>query len=679
MNTFMLDIKGQLNSIHLSETKALWPLYEAVVNAIQSIEDSPNKENGQIRIRVVRESVIQTNLFDDKKAKILSFVITDNGSGFNEQNYRSFNTAYSTLKIHKGCKGIGRFLWLKAFKEVVIKSNYYENNHYYSREFSFTAEGINPLENVKTISETRISTSVELKELLNSYKESIPLKLVDVAKRVIEHCLPFFLLNNCPEIMIEDECDSINLNQYFVEHIKDSMHQDRFFINNEEFVLYHLRLYEGITNHELHLCANKLEVETIDIKKHIPNLNKKIVPNDESSGFYYVGYVTSNYLDSIVNASRTTFNFEEKDAQIALIGTSKDEIVNTSIEYIKIYLEQYLKEIKDRKKKQIDEFVEYDRPAYRMLLNKKPDVYDEIPVGLKSDALELELHKQMLKWEMDIKEKSLQLDRAIKSEDISSGTYYDLFMKYWVDVSDMSKTCLAEYVTRRKTLLTMLENVLSVKEDGRFPMEEAIHSIICPMRHTSDDISFEEMNLWIIDERLAYHRYLASDKTLKSMPLIDSKSTKEPDIAIFDQAFAYSDNDEPFTSITIIEFKKPDNDTKNPINQVLKYVDLIRSGGKKKENGHTFTVTEGTVFRCYIICDITEKMRDHCMNANLLPTSDNIGFSGYNTGRHAFIEVISYNKLLSDAKKRNQIFFEKLFSPNITSMCRINEEKSENK
>ena len=38
--------------------------------------------------------------------------------------------------------------------------------------------------------------------------------------------------------------------------------------------------------------------------------------------------------------------------------------------------------------------------------------------------------------------------------------------------------------------------------------------------------------------------------------LCNSNSTKEPDIAIFNQAIAYSDSEEPFSAITIIEFKK---------------------------------------------------------------------------------------------------------------------------
>lgn len=51
-----LDIRGQLNSMNLPPSKALWPLYETVVNAIQSIEDSENKANGIINISVERET-----------------------------------------------------------------------------------------------------------------------------------------------------------------------------------------------------------------------------------------------------------------------------------------------------------------------------------------------------------------------------------------------------------------------------------------------------------------------------------------------------------------------------------------------------------------------------------------------------------------------------------------------
>ena len=44
------DIQGQLNNMKLSPSKAMWPLFEAVVNSIQSIEDLPIPNKGKITI-----------------------------------------------------------------------------------------------------------------------------------------------------------------------------------------------------------------------------------------------------------------------------------------------------------------------------------------------------------------------------------------------------------------------------------------------------------------------------------------------------------------------------------------------------------------------------------------------------------------------------------------------------
>ncbi len=120
---FLFDIKGQLNTMRLADSKALWPLFEAVVNSIQSIEDSPNRDSGKIVIHAYRNSFTFTQTAigqNEALERFESFSITDNGLGLNGANYTSFNTAYSTLKVKKGCKGIGRFLWLKAFDSVLL-------------------------------------------------------------------------------------------------------------------------------------------------------------------------------------------------------------------------------------------------------------------------------------------------------------------------------------------------------------------------------------------------------------------------------------------------------------------------------------------------------------------------------------------------------------------------------
>lgn len=53
---------------------------------------------------------------------IANIIITDNGIGFNALNFQSFNELDSDYKAERNCRGIGRLMWLKAFKEVEIES-----------------------------------------------------------------------------------------------------------------------------------------------------------------------------------------------------------------------------------------------------------------------------------------------------------------------------------------------------------------------------------------------------------------------------------------------------------------------------------------------------------------------------------------------------------------------------
>lgn len=672
-NEFMIDIEGTVNSLSLSERKGLLPLYEAIINSIQAISDSTNKFQGKIEIKIVRDSSNQILLDGSDEERIVTgFIITDNGIGFNRQNYESFKTVYSTYKKDKGCKGIGRFLWLKAFDSIKIKSTFVQDNNWFKREFDFSKQGVTA-ENTEISTGNDAITTVYLNKIKPEFQSGIPSKTEEIAKRIVTHCLLFFIYpKDCPQITLYDEenefCPGINLNSYFANTIKDSLHQDDFKIGNHAFKIYHLRMNRGISNHTLHFCANMYEVMSVKLKTKIPELQTSIVTKDDPEGFYYCGYLTSEYLDSIVNTSRTKFDFFDQDDQKSLLEPSKNDIIRTAVSYIKLYLTDFIDELKREKKEQIDEYVNHEHPQYRYLLREKPQVYDAIPTNLTEDELDLALHKEVQIWEREIKERGIELDKQIKTQ--RDSTLAEKFKQYWTGVTELSKTCLAEYITRRKALLSVLEETLKIREDGKFDKEEVLHSLICPMRHTSDDIEFEEMNLWVVDERLAFHSFLASDKTLKSIPVIDSNSSKEPDIAVFDRAFAFSDSEE-LNSVTIVEFKKPDNDAKDPITQVGRYIDLICEGKSKKSNGQTLITNPGTAFRCYIICDLTDKMRKYCKEHDLLATPDNKGYTGVHRARNAYYEVISYSKLLTDAKNRNQIFFDKLFAPKLETVIHI--------
>ena len=79
------------------------------------------------------------NLFNQWETDIENIIIVDNGIGFDDENYNSFDTYASEYKIQKGCKGVGRMLWLKAFCSVSIESIFVEEDKKKCRTFLFDA------------------------------------------------------------------------------------------------------------------------------------------------------------------------------------------------------------------------------------------------------------------------------------------------------------------------------------------------------------------------------------------------------------------------------------------------------------------------------------------------------------------------------------------------------------
>ena len=205
------------------------------------------------------------------------------------------------------------------------------------------------------------------------------------------------------------------------------------------------------------------------------------------------------------------------------------------------------------------------------------------------------------------------------------------------------------------------------QEQQKYAYEKNIHPLIFPMTKTSDDIDYLQHNLWIIDEKLAYHHYLASDMKIKKMEEVENNSGKEPDLIIFDSPFAFTDEEEqPYRNITIIEFKRPGrehyNDAENPIRQIKEYMDDIVEGKVKTKDGEFLNGTENIRFFCYIICDVDLSIKKLAKLEDLKVTPDNMGFYKYIDSYKAYLEIIPYNKLIQDSKKRNRILFDKLFN-----------------
>ena len=672
-----VNVAGQVGQIKLGQNKALWPLFETVINSIQSLEDT-DIDRKEITIEALRNPSVQLRLNADgtkteEPSRFEQFIVTDNGNGFNEVNFKSFQEAYSQLKVKKGCKGIGRFLWLKAFEKVVISSTYQENGKWYLREFDFTLSGVSPDEAPRELKGNNYSniTRVTLTGFIARYRDAVSYSLESLAKKIIEHCLPYFIMKAVPAITLKDNRgESFSLNDYFDKVYKDSLNQDPIDLKGRHYQLYHMLLAQGADGHELHLCANNREVKSVDLYKKISNLEKGKKLPTEDGDVYYVGYLAGDYLDESINVERSEFEFEDLPVMGDNRGASEEEIVDAAVEMIKVYLKTDLDKVGTEKRKQIDRLVQATRPQYRLLLNKRPEVYDDIPSGLTDDKVDLELYRHQQLWEYETAKQRRDIEEKVKQNATTDSGFQPLFDEYCRNIHELSRAGLAEYVIRRKAIIDLLGKALEVEPSGSYSLESRIHSIICPMQVSSDEVKLDDMNLWLIDDRLAYHHYLASDKFLSKLPVLENGTQKRTDLIVFDAALSYTAETDDINSITIVELKRPqrDDNENDPVWQVLKYVRDIREGKIKKDNGRDFGDMSRVKFYCYVIGDLTPSMRDSAVGRGLRLTQDNEGYYGYNEGIGAYVEVISYNKLLKNARQRNQVFFDKLFDAKVEEL-----------
>jgi len=667
-----INLSGQIRNTHLPDSKALLPLFEAVVNSIHAIEDI-GISNGSIKIFIQRENGQQGLIGQDGIAPIESFTVVDNGIGFNDKNYNSFLTAHSPWKIARGAKGIGRFSWLKAFNNVIITSIYEESGNYYKRKFGFNIEnGVYEefTENVET-SNTERQTSVELVGFQNPYKIKCPQDTIAIARKILDHCILYFLLNTAPSIEVIDGGRSSNINDYFNGNLQPNLDWQEFELSGQIFYLKSLKFYASeASDHKLCYCANHREVVSENLDRYIVDLHKnRKIRDGENKPFTYLAYLSGSYLDHRVNAERINFNIPDEPDDFAieeLRNISLQEIRNTALLLIEKELFPFLETIRNQKEQEIKSYISDDGPEYRPLLKYAPEKLRSIKPGLSPEKLELELHKIMSSYELDLKEMGKEILATPLEHFERFPEYQKEYHKFLEQYNSLGISKLAEYVVHRKIIINLFEKNLSIGSDGRFSLEKDIREIVFPMKTSSDEINvFEQQNLWIIDERLSYHAYLSSDQSFNKLENLDSASRDRPDLLIFNNPIAFvADEDQPYSSIVVIEFKRPMREKysaeENPIMQVGSYIEEIKSGKHKNKDGRLISLREDTPFYAYIVCDLTEEIQRFSRLAGLTESPDRQGYFGFLPGIKTYVEVLSFSKLIKDAKQRNNILFKKL-------------------
>lgn len=676
--TLTTSLAGRVRNTSLPKSHSLLPLLEAVVNGLQAIDErfGDDLEQGRLQITIERSTQEEFDLGSGSPGRaplkpIIGFSVQDNGVGFTPENMLSFETLDSDHKAQLGGRGVGRLLWLKAFDRVSVRSAYAaEDGTLATRQFRFSvSREVEPAESPEGFHES--GSVIHLDGFKDAYQRSAPKSGEAIAREVFEHCIWYFLRpGGVPEVVIVDE-DVIALRDLMDEFVYSALPPTTIEVKGSKFNMVNLCLKSSsrnITPRLLWCAASRMVVEE--------NLTGKILglygrlKDEQSAEFTYVCYLSSDFLDRHVRADRTAFDLDERVAGETLADdVSMEDIRSGVLAEVERLLSAPLTKARDEGKTRVNEFVSNRAPRYRPVLARLENLGVTVDPTIKDQDLELMLHRSLQRLEADALAEGQAVFAEVGSAPLED--YEERLSQYLGTIQEINQSDLAAYVSRRRVILDLLQKLIRTNEHGKYSREEAVHSLLMPMRTDSDAIGTDASNLWIIDERLAFHDYLASDKTLKSMPITGSDSTKEPDILatrLVDTPFLTAEGENlPLPSIVVIELKRPmrhdASENKNPIQQTLDYIKRVRQGGVLTSSGRPIPETSESPAFCYVIADITPQMVDRCEMANLRKTHDGMGYFGFNEAAKAYIEVMSFDRLINVATERNRAFFDKLGLP----------------
>ncbi|WP_020476393.1 hypothetical protein [Zavarzinella formosa] len=696
--SFDVDFLGRLRKVRITAAAPLQALFEAIANAFDATADRP--EAGSINVRILRRPKYMPLYDKEPEYELAGFEIEDNGVGFTDENLASFKKSDST---HKSAgKGVGRLLWLHIFDRAEIDSVYQQGDARLRRVFTFSKEnhGVNDAETLgKPAGDGAVcGTKVRLMAPKSERVKVLNQSQSHLAAKFLEHFLLHFSVMRGQSLTVEDSDggEVVDVGELYGELIGNRHVEEAFEIRGNTFVLHHLFVKSMICRgNAVNLCANGRLVTSEGLNVLIPEVSRTAVfaVSDQGS-LRYQGYVTGAYLDEIADDERTGLKFapdleegEDEDevgaaailkaagvTQDDIEGVSKRELSKEITARVRERLSEHLSEVRRRKEAQLDTFVACEQPQFRPFVELAKKNLERLKGKPSKRAIELVLYEAKIDSRNEMEKLVREIVRESPAHQQVETLRADLIEKISKAANAHNISALAEYVCTRKAVLQVFSNNLGTDDKNENAFESVIHNIIFPQFETSDSLPSggsgaavrDIANLWLIDDRLVFHRLLASDKPLHTLRGFLSSSERVPDIVIFDPTFATTDDPDALKSIALIEFKRPGRDDygpgekKNPIDQILAIAKDIRRGNLASCDGRKRVVASEVVIYAYIICDLTDTLLNLVEQRSFRPTPDKKGFYSYHDTYNLIVEIISYEKLLLDAKRRNEAFFRLL-------------------
>jgi hypothetical protein len=524
-----VNIKRAVENIR-ANTTVYSPVVEMIINGIQAIDDTGRKD-GKVTVRAQRSG--QTEL-DGSLPEVIGFEIVDNGIGFTETHRKSFDTLYTDLKITEGGKGFGRFIGLKYFEDLHVKSTYRDGDGFKLRSFSMGKEHeIIVREKVVATDESDTGSTVTLATLKDG--RGFDKKLSTIARNLVERLLPYFITQDydCPGVVLceQDGTGAIRLNDFVSNQLSAVIHEigverKTFTLKarepDEEFLVRVFKLYSPRNQKSrISLVAHKREVSGSPIHDYIPEFEDEFFEKDRNGeidrerNYIIKAYVFGTYLDRNVSLERGGFEF--KMGSDLILGIGQTQIEQAAAAIAREAMGEDIKFRQQRKKERVQAYVDEEAPWHKTILEKID--LTSMPCNPSHEEIEARLQKEKFAQEVAIRKDVAKLLIETSLEKVK-----DSVTEIVNKVSGTSKNDLIHYIALRRTILDIFGKSLEVDESGAYSSEGVVHDIIFPRRGHSDATSFRDHNLWIVDERLNFTTWVSSD-----IPL-DGKSTDRPDL-----------------------------------------------------------------------------------------------------------------------------------------------------
>ena len=584
--------------------------FEAIANAFDA-----GAKNIEINIRLTG--------FD--KPDSLEVTITDDGAGFNDENFERFSTLLKPRDKHH--KGIGRLVFLNYFKRVKVLSVWDGNKREFTFKDEFDKSSVETKAPELTQNSTKLIFEIFRKDKIKSYDDLKP----DILKRrIIEHFLPALdsLGQKVPDFRISlGLCvDEENRQREFfsrdVSIVKNDLppltlveiDDPKIDAFSKVKIRYHITKNDGSGS-----CLTAFNIDDRTVPASLVNTSS--IPYGYSCIFLFESEIFHSNTDS----SRQKLILPEGLSESVLFKTLKSEIAKI--------LSDNIPEIKTRNKEVRSKFEQ----QFPHLLG----FFEEDTVGLidKDEALS-SAQQKFFTAEKEVLECSELSDDAYNKS------------------LELSSRVLTEYVLYREKIIRKMKSMTDKNS------EKDIHNLIVPrFKKFSGDLESElyQNNAWLLDDKFMVFQTILSEKrmdqVIKAIKLDEEDISDDgrPDIAMI---FSSDPDTSSAVDVVVVEIKKKTSDEKEnsyAINQLLQRAEKLVK--------HCSNIQR---IWYYAVLEVNDSLATRLRQQKWAPlfSKGKVFYQEFETpdADNRYIPtptfVMSFDAIVSDAETRNHTFLE---------------------